>query len=62
MVVLELDSHRVTCPCWAPSLILLVVETGEAIVVVLVAPFEFSAVVAWVVLPFAGAADFVPVW
>ena len=62
MVGIELDSHRVTCPCWAPSLIFLVVETGGTIVVVLVAPIEFAAVAAWVVLPFDGAEAFDPGW
>ena len=62
MVILELDSHRVTYPFWAPSLIFFVVETGGAVVVVLVAPFKCLAVVAWVVFPFVGAAVFVPGW
>ena len=62
MVILELDDHRVTCPCRAPFLIYIFVVTGGAVIVVLVAPFELSAVAAWVVLPFSGAAAFVPGW
>ena len=62
MIFLEFYAHFVTCPCWAPSLVFFVVETGGAVVVVLVALFEFSAVAAWVILPFGGAATFVSGW